>query len=139
MNTSINIPLLLEEIDNLITQGQHGATSPIFQQIFQQSPNHPQALRKLANLLFQLGQTDQAITLLADSLDIENPDIETILELSAFLRALERAEESADILYAAALRSPSHSELRHAAIEILQSLDRHTEAHEIAALATDSL
>jgi tetratricopeptide (TPR) repeat protein len=128
------LPELLLEIDQLAAQQQFNQASAVFKEIFERFPGEPSALRKLAQLLFQLGQPDAAISMIADALDPENPDAESVLALAQFLRALDRLSEAADLLYATALRCPTHPGLGEPTLELLTQLDRHAEAEEIRAL-----
>lgn len=128
------LPELLIEIDQLVARQQYSQASLIFKQIFDLHPGEPTALRKLASLIFQLGQHEAAITMLADSLDPENPDPETVIDLANLLRAMDRVPEAADLLYATALHFPHYPGLGSLAIESLQQENRQEEANEIQAL-----
>jgi Flp pilus assembly protein TadD len=134
MSLSRPLPEILLEIDQLAAQQQFTQASLLFKEIFDHHPGEPTALRRLAALLFQLGQHEAAITMLADSLDPENPDLETVSALAGFLSATDRISEAADLLYAATLRSPEKTGLAQQTIELLRRDNRPAEAEEIRSL-----
>jgi predicted Zn-dependent protease len=122
------LSFLLLEIDQLVAQQQFNQASLLFKEIFDQHPGDPTSLRKLAALLYQLGQHEAAITMLADALDPEDPDLESVLALAGFLQASDRISEAADLLYATA---PG---LAETAIELLRLDNRQDEANEVQGL-----
>lgn len=134
MSLSRPLPDLLLEIDQLVAQQQFNQASLLFKEIFDQHPGEPTSLRKLAALLYQLGQHEAAITMLADALDPEDPDLESVLALAGFLQASDRISEAADLLYATALRSPAAPGIAETAIELLRRDHRQDEADEVRGL-----
>lgn len=134
MSHTQDVSDLLLEIDQLVSQQEYQKASLVFKKIFEAHPNEPLALRKLASLIFQLGQQDAAISMLADSIDSEDPDPETVMDLARLLRAMDRTSDAADLLYATALRYPLHPGLGEFATQSLGQLGRDDEAAEIYAL-----
>lgn len=115
---------LLKAADALIEKGHYSQASPLFGEIFEIQPGHPVALRHLAQCMLKVDQHDQALALLADSIDPSWPDVPTILQITEILRALNRNEEAGDLLFASVHANPGSAELRTEANAALALLGR---------------
>jgi thioredoxin-like negative regulator of GroEL len=98
-----------------------------FSEIFKEDPCNPGALRELAGVMSELGQMEMALALLADSVDFESPDIQTLHQISLLLRGQNRNEEAADFLLCACAYDPSNAGLIEETRVLLRELGREQE------------
>ena len=98
-----------------------------FSEVFREHPGDPGALRELAGVMSELGQMEIALALLADSVDFEKPDIQTLHQISLLLRGQNRAEEAADFLLCACAYDPTNSGLLAETRALLRELGREDE------------
>lgn len=110
-----------------------------FVKVFEENPANPQALRDLASVMLSLGEGDTALALLADSVDVENPDGPTLRQIANLLRGLGRDGESADFLLSALYRDPNNSELEEEARTLLVKEGRLAEFEEFHQARSGSL
>lgn len=79
----------------------------VFGEIFSAYPGHPKAIRALASIMLDIGQTETALSLLADAVDTDHPDPESLHQLSTLLKGQNRPGEAADLLICAVSSDPS--------------------------------
>jgi thioredoxin-like negative regulator of GroEL len=82
----------------------------VFAEIFSAHPEHPEAMRALASIMLDMGQTENALSLLADAVDKEHPEPESLHQLSVLLKGQNRLEEAADLLICAVSSAPSRQD-----------------------------
>jgi thioredoxin-like negative regulator of GroEL len=124
MQESDKVASLLKDAEALIEEAQYSKASAIFGEIFEITPGHPAGLRLLAQCMLKVDQHDQALALLADSIDPNWPDVTTILQITEILKALDRNEEAGDLLFASVHANPASLELRAEANSALALLGR---------------
>ncbi|NBV87849.1 MAG: hypothetical protein EBS01_16610 [Verrucomicrobia bacterium] len=81
-----------------------------FKEIFDEHPAHPGALRSLAAVMLDQGQTETALSLIANSVNEEQPDPDVLHQMSTLLKGMGRLEEAADLLICAVSYDRSHQE-----------------------------
>ena len=106
-----------ESLQSLITtavshakEQSYEACAEVFGEIFSAHPGHPEAMRALALIMLDMGQTENALSLLADAVDKEHPDPESLHQLSVLLKGQNRLEEAADLLICAVSSAPSRQD-----------------------------
>ncbi len=109
-----------------------------FVQIFQDNPSDPQALRDLASVMLSFGEGESALALLADSVDLQNPDVPTLLRIGNLLLGLGRDGEAADFLLGALYREPGNSELESETRALLEREGRLAEFEEYVKAKSES-
>ena len=96
----------------------------VFKEIFAAHPGHPGALRSLAAVMLDLGQTEAALSLIADSVNETKPDPEVLHQLSTLLKGMGRLEEAADLLICALSFDPTHHQRADELKALLSQLGR---------------
>jgi len=106
-----------ETLHSLITtavshakEQSYEACAEVFAEIFAAQPRYPEAMRALASIMLDMGQTENALSLLADAVDKEHPDPESLHQLSVLLKGQNRLEEAADLLICAVSSAPSRQD-----------------------------
>jgi len=123
-----------ESLQSLITtavshakEQSYEACAEVFTQIFAAQPRHPEAMRALASIMLDMGQTENALSLLADAVDKEHPDPESLHQLSVLLKGQNRLEEAADLLICAVSSAPSRQDWITELQSLLHQLGRETD------------
>jgi thioredoxin-like negative regulator of GroEL len=126
-----------ESIESLISQAAQLAAekrfpecAEMFSKAFELSPGDPDALRILAKIMVDIGQDQVALSLMADSINVENPDSATLRRMANLLRGLDRTDEAADLLICAAAADPENTELRGELEAVLSGLGRSAELEQ---------
>jgi Flp pilus assembly protein TadD len=117
----------LKDAQNLADDGNYTGAADAFRVLFEQQPNNPEALSALAEVMSQIGQTDSALALLADSVDEAAPNPTVLRRIADQLAGVGRLEEAADFLLCAFCCAPEDSALRLRTETILKSLGRLTQ------------
>ncbi|MEI6870800.1 MAG: tetratricopeptide repeat protein [Verrucomicrobiota bacterium] len=127
---------MFESVDSWIAAAEahakeqaYEACVQAFKEIFDAHPGHPAALRALAAVMLDLGQTDAALSLIADSVNETEPDPETLHQLSTLLKGMGRLEESADLLICALSYDPTHQGRAEELKALLSQLGRGDDFH----------
>lgn len=121
---SESVDTLLQSVDTLVAELNFPEAATVFRQIFEADPANPAGLRKLASVMQALGKPEDALTLLADSINPEAPELETVLQMADLLERLERPSDAADLLLGVALAYPEDAALQQRAKALLLSLGR---------------
>jgi len=129
---------LLEAAMEFAEEKRYTECADAFVKIFEENPADPQALRDLATVMFSLGEGDSALSLLADSVDLENPDVPTLTRIGNLLLGLGRDSEAADFLLAALYRDPGNSELESETRALLERVERFAEFEEYVQAKAES-
>jgi len=98
-----------------------------FKEAFSILPADPGALRELASLMLDLGETQTGLSLLADSVDLEKPHMETLRRIATLLRGQNRLDEAGDFLICALAQDSGNEELFAETLELLKELGREGE------------
>lgn len=115
------------EAKNLAKEKRYDESAAAFGKIFENSPNDSSALRELAFVMRDLGQSQMALSLLADSTNSETPDVETLRQIALILRAQNRLDEAGDFLLCALAHAPENQELLEETQLLLKQLGRESE------------
>lgn len=110
-----------------------------FVKIFEENPTDPQALRDLATVMLSFGEGESALALLADSVDLENPDVPTLLRIGNLLLGVGRDGEAADFLLGALYRDPGNAELESETRALLERVGRLAEFDEFVRTKAEAL
>ena len=102
----------------------------VFSEIFNEDPKSPAALVALGEIMVDLGNIDGGLALMADSIDISNPDVNLLKSMANLLRGQDRLSEAADLLFCALNQAPDDQELRVETRELFHALDRDNEFKE---------
>ena len=123
-----------ESLQSLITtavshakEQSYEACAEAFAEVFAAQPGHPEAMRALASIMLDMGQTENALSLLADAVDKQNPDPESLHQLSVLLKGQNRLEEAADLLICAASNAPNRQDWIIELKSLLHQLGRDTD------------
>lgn len=119
--------LALKEAQHLADDGNYIEAADAFRVLFEEQPNNPEALSALADIMSQIGQTDSALALLADSVDAAEPNPTVLRRIADQLAGVGRLEESADFLLCAFCCAPEDPALRLRLETLLKSLGRLTQ------------
>jgi tetratricopeptide (TPR) repeat protein len=122
-----NIDELVSQAKGLANDKRYDESAEAFGKIFENSPENPSALRELALVMRDLGQSQMALSLLADSTNSTTPDVPTLRQISLILRAQNRLDEAGDILICALAHDPSNEELFEETHLLLKQLGRDSE------------
>jgi thioredoxin-like negative regulator of GroEL len=119
--------LALKDAQHLADDGNYTEAAAAFRVLFEQQPDSPEALGALADVMSQIGQTDSALALLADSVDAAEPDPLVLRRIADQLAGAGRLDESADFLLCAFCCTPEDPALRLRTETLLKSLGRLTQ------------
>jgi len=108
----------------LAKEQSYEACVEVFKEIFAIHPNQPEAIRALALILLDLGQVDQALGLLADSIDKDHPEPTILYQISTLLKGQSRLDEAADLLVCAISCDPNPGEKVEELKSLLNQLGR---------------
>lgn len=129
---------LLSQAKSFADEKRYAECADTFVKFFEGNPSEPKALQQLADVMLTLGQEDSALALLADSVDLQNPDGATLHRISNLLLGLGRDQEAADFLLCALYRDPSNAELLSEAGDLLKRVGRQAEFDEFVSDAADA-
>ena len=118
---------LVSEAKNLANEQRFDESAEAFRALFEKNPGDPLVLRELASVLLDIGQSDMALSLLADSVDSEAPDVSTLRRIATILRGHNRPDEAADILICALANDSKNEELFEETLSLLKQLGREAE------------
>ena len=118
----------LQKASDLIARSNYAAAADVLSSIFQQDPNNAAALRMLAEAMHHLGESEQALALLSDSVSAGGAEVATLCRIAEILKELKRDDEAADFLTFAAEASPKDQNLLSDAASTLVRLGRNDEA-----------
>ncbi len=118
---------LVSEAKELAIEKRFDECAQTFSEVFEQSPNDPQALQALASVMFDVGQMDVGLALLADSVDQENPDSATLHRIATLLKGQDRLDEAADFLICALYHDQNNTELLEETQALLKQVGREGE------------
>jgi tetratricopeptide (TPR) repeat protein len=118
---------LVEDAKSLAKEKLYSESAEAFRSAFKDSPHNPEALRELAMVMRDLGQSQLALSLLADSTSTEAPDVPTLRQISLILRAQNRMDEAADFLICALAHDSENEELFDETLMLLKQLGRESE------------
>ena len=126
MHDSLN--LTLQKASDLIARSDYTGAADALASIFQEEPNNPAALRMLAEAMNHLGEPEQALALLSDSVSAGGVQAATLCRIAEILKELKRDHEAADFLIFASEVSPKDQNLLSDAASTLVRLGRNDEA-----------
>ena len=118
---------LVADAKKLAVEKRYDESAEAFGEVFKNSPGNPAALRELALVMRDLGQSQMALSLLAESTNSEEPDVATLRQIALILRAQDRLEEAGDFLICALAHDPTNEELFAEAQLLLKQLGREAE------------
>jgi thioredoxin-like negative regulator of GroEL len=98
-----------------------------FAAALKESPDDPQVLRELASVMIDLGQVDEGLALLSDSVSLEAPDGPTLYRIATLLKGQNRHDEAADILLCMLAYDPENLGLFEETSSLLKQLGREKE------------
>ncbi len=123
----------LQTASDLLARAEYQQAAAVLASVFENDPNNATALRMLGEAMHQLGQHEQALALLADSISAGGVDVGTLCRISEILKELQRDEESADFIMLAAENCPSDKSLLGRAVGVLTQLGRNDDAMALLA------
>lgn len=123
----------LQKASDLLSRTEYQEAAAVLVSVFETDPNNPSALRMLGEAMHQLGQHEQALALLADSISSGGVDVGTICRIADILKELQRDEESADFIMLAAENCPTDKNLMGRAVGVLTQLGRTEDAMALLA------
>ena len=123
----------LQKASDLLSRTEYQEAAAVLVSVFEADPNNPSALRMLGEAMHQLGQHEQALALLADSISSGGVDVGTLCRISDILKELQRDEESADFIMLAAENCPTDKNLMGRAVGVLTQLGRTEDAMALLA------
>ena len=126
MSDSLNF--MLQRASDLIARSDYAGAADALGSIFQKEPNNPAALRMLAEAMHHVGEPEQALALLSDSISAGVVEAATLCRIAEILRELKRDHEAADFLIFASEVSPKDQNLLSDAASALIRLGRNDEA-----------
>jgi tetratricopeptide (TPR) repeat protein len=118
---------LVSEAASLAKEKRYDESAVAFQRLFESAPGDPTLLRELASVLLDVGQAEMALSLLADSVNPEAPDVPTLRQIGTILRGHNRLDEAADILISALANDPQNQELFDETFLLFKQLGRESE------------
>lgn len=117
----------VSEAKNLATEKRYDESAAVFGKIFEENPGDPAALRELALVMRDLGQSQMALSLLADSTNAQTPDVETLKQIAIILRAQNRLDEAADFMVCALAHDQTNQDLFEETLLLLKQIGREAE------------
>ena len=126
MSDSLNF--MLQRASDLIARSDYAGAADALGSIFQKEPNNPVAMRMLAEAMHHVGEPEQALALLSDSISAGVVEAATLCRIAEILRELKRDHEAADFLIFASEVSPKDQNLLSDAASALIRLGRNDEA-----------
>lgn len=123
----------LQKASDLLSRAEYQEAAAVLAPVFEADPNNTPALRMLGEAMHQLGQHEQALALLADSISSGGVDVGTLCRISDILKELQRDEESADFIMLAAENCPTDKNLMGRAVGVLTQLGRTEDAMALLA------
>ena len=114
----------LKDAQSLAEVGRYAESADAFEALFKQDPSNLEALTVLAGVMSNLGQSEAALALLADSVDEADPNPATLVRIANELEEIGRLSEAADFLLCALLQTPEDVSLRARTELALKSLGR---------------
>jgi thioredoxin-like negative regulator of GroEL len=126
MSDSLNS--ILQKASDLIARSDYTGAADALGSIFQKEPNNPAALRMLAEAMHHVGEAEQALALLSDSISAGGAEAATLCRIAEILKELKREHEAADFLIFASEVSPKDQNLLSDAASTLIRLGRNDEA-----------
>lgn len=126
MSDSLNF--MLQRASDLIARSDYAGAADALGSIFQKEPNNPVAMRMLAEAMHHVGEPEQALALLSDSISAGGVEAATLCRIAEILRELKRDHEAADFLIFASEVSPKDQNLLSDAASALIRLGRNDEA-----------
>lgn len=115
------------EAKNLATEKRYDESAAAFGKIFEKDPSDPSALRELALVMRDLGQSQMALSLLADSTNAQTPDVATLRQIATILRAQNRLDEAGDFMICALAHDQTNQELFEETHLLLKQIGRESE------------
>ena len=125
---SDSLTSILQRASDLIARSDYSAAAEALGSIFEKEPNNPAALRMLAEAMHHLGEPEQALALLSDSVSAGGVEAATLCRIAEILKELKRDHEAADFLIFASEVSPKDQNLLSDAASTLVRLGRNDEA-----------
>ncbi len=117
----------VEEAKSLATEKRYDESAAAFGKIFEKDPRDSAALRELAFVMRDLGQSQLALSLLADSVNTNTPDVATLRQIAIILRAQNRLDEAADFMISALAHDQTNEELFEETQLLLKQIGRESE------------
>jgi thioredoxin-like negative regulator of GroEL len=130
-----NFETLLETARRNFASGLHREVGEALGKILDADPKHKAAICLLAESMYQLGQSDLALSLLSDVVREGDMDVAILKRISVILGTLGRREEEADFLMFAAEADPSDGGLVREACAALSALGRDADVEALRSLA----
>lgn len=118
---------LVSEATELAKEKRFLESADAFKEAFAILPMDPSALRQLASVMVDLGETESGLSLLADSVDLDKPDMETLRRIATLLRGQNRLNEAGDFLICALAQDSGNEELFAETLGLLKELGREGE------------
>lgn len=115
------------EAKSLATEKRYDESAAAFGRIFEKDPNHPAALCELALVMRDLGQSQMALSLLADSTNAETPNVATLRQIATILRAQNRLDEAGDFMICALAHDQTNQDLFEETHLLLKQIGREAE------------
>jgi len=118
---------LVSEATEFAKEKRFLESADAFKEAFAILPADPGALRELASVMVDLGETETGLSLLADSVDPEKPEMETLRRIATLLRGKNRLNEAGDFLICALAQDLKNEELFAETLGLLKELGREGE------------